>query len=379
MTSDMKQGYDRFYGALTREYTPDRVPLAISTDGEPFAKHYGMSRGEMFREGKNIEITKRGVEEFGRWDADLKVTQFGIPVSTSEIPIKFLLPGIDLPDDAAVMADEREYIKVEDYDKIIDMGWEEYWKNYQFSQIQGIPVSEYDTWQDSYEEQVRKCQENAEAIGIANCAETIMSNVLACPFFAFSLGRSFTPFAEDLFFRKDKVKKALQSYHEHQIESTLQKLEGTKAKTLIYCEERAGGMFPLHIFEEFWMPYALEFIDAMHSRGITTMMHIDMNWIKNLPLFKKFPKGAVCICLDSTTPIFEAKELLGDHVQYMGDVPATLLSFGKPEEVTAYCQDLVKNVGKNGGFILSSGCEFPPDAKMENYVAMREVALNSKY
>ena len=54
----------------------------------------------------------------------------------------------------------------------------------------------------------------------------------------------------------------------------------------------------------------------------------------------------------------------------LGDVPAPLLSLGKPEEVTAYCQKLIDVVGEGGGFILGSGCGVPYDAKIENVRAM---------
>jgi len=54
----------------------------------------------------------------------------------------------------------------------------------------------------------------------------------------------------------------------------------------------------------------------------------------------------------------------------MGDVPGTLLSLGTPGEVEAYCRKLIQEVGEGGGFVLSSGCSVPYDAKIENVRAM---------
>ncbi len=54
----------------------------------------------------------------------------------------------------------------------------------------------------------------------------------------------------------------------------------------------------------------------------------------------------------------------------MGDVPATLLKLAEPEEVEGYCEKLIREVGADGGFILSSGCDVPIDAKPENVKAM---------
>jgi len=48
------------------------------------------------------------------------------------------------------------------------------------------------------------------------------------------------------------------------------------------------------------------------------------------------------------------------------------IELGTPEEIDAYCERLIKEVGAGGGFILSSGCSTPPDAPPENDGAMVE-------
>jgi len=58
----------------------------------------------------------------------------------------------------------------------------------------------------------------------------------------------------------------------------------------------------------------------------------------------------------------------------MGDVPAYLLAFAGKDRVMAYCQRLIREVGKGGGFILSSGCSIPANAKPENVRALVEAA-----
>jgi len=101
-------------------------------------------------------------------------------------------------------------------------------------------------------------------------------------------------------------------------------------------------------------------------------LHLDTDWGMNLPYFKKLPKGK-CVCdLDGTTDIFRAKEILKDHMCISGDVPASLLTVGKPEEVSEYCKRLIDHVGEGGGFMLTTGCECPIDAKPENLRAMVE-------
>ncbi len=119
--------------------------------------------------------------------------------------------------------------------------------------------------------------------------------------------------------------------------------------------------------------------DAFAAAGLISILHFDTDWTLNLPYLKDLPRGK-CICeLDSRTDIFKAKEILKGHMCIMGDVPATLLSLGTEEEVVNYCNKLHEVVGRDGGFILSTGCECPIDAKFENVKAMLETARSHTY
>ena len=72
---------------------------------------------------------------------------------------------------------------------------------------------------------------------------------------------------------------------------------------------------------------------------------------------------------DGTTDLFKAKEVLGDHMCLMGDVPPNMLCLDSPEQVYTYCRKLIRELGPSG-FILQSGCDIPPDAKLSNVQAM---------
>ena len=93
-----------------------------------------------------------------------------------------------------------------------------------------------------------------------------------------------------------------------------------------------------------------------------------------LPFLRELPRKKCILMLDGYTDIFKAKEVLGDHLCIMGDVHASLLTLGTSEEVEAYVRKLIDTVGKGGGFILSTGCELPPNCKEENFRAMLDTA-----
>jgi uroporphyrinogen-III decarboxylase len=122
-------------------------------------------------------------------------------------------------------------------------------------------------------------------------------------------------------------------------------------------------------FEEFVWPYWKRSIE------VTLDLGYDIAWMffegrrdKQLEYFADFPKGRVLIFLESTD-IFRAKEILGDRVCLMGNVPLSLLQVGSPQDVEEYCKKLIKVCGKGGGFILANGGGIF-DAKPENMKAM---------
>jgi uroporphyrinogen decarboxylase len=60
--------------------------------------------------------------------------------------------------------------------------------------------------------------------------------------------------------------------------------------------------------------------------------------------------------------------------------PAQYAFLGTPEEMKMECKKEIEELGKDGGFILATGCEFPPNGSLMNAIAMMEAAeLYGKY
>jgi uroporphyrinogen decarboxylase len=66
----------------------------------------------------------------------------------------------------------------------------------------------------------------------------------------------------------------------------------------------------------------------------------------------------------------DAKERVGRRVCLMGNVDTTLLLTGNPSRVEAEAKRCIGDAAIDGGFILSSGCEVPLGAPLENVEAM---------
>jgi uroporphyrinogen-III decarboxylase len=192
---------------------------------------------------------------------------------------------------------------------------------------------------------------------------------------AFSMSRTLTQFTMDLYEAPDKVKAAMDASCDDFIQNALDVVALTKIPLVFIVLERGSGFYYRpDIFEKFEWPYLQRYVDAFISEGLTPWFHFDTDWGINLPYLKQLPKGK-CVCdLDSTTDIFKAKEILGGHMCISGDVPAALLTLGTPDDVRSYCEKLIDEVGKDGGFFLTTGCECPMDAQFENVKTMIDTA-----
>jgi uroporphyrinogen-III decarboxylase len=195
--------------------------------------------------------------------------------------------------------------------------------------------------------------------------------VATIPYEYFCGGRSMKEFLLDLFRHGDKVQAAMDAALPVLIENMRQVIRTGIMGLWIGGWRSASEFVSPRLWNRFVFPYFRAMVDAAVEEGAIPVLHFDANWTRDLELLKEFPKGKCVLSLDGKTDIFKAKEILGDHMCIMGDVPPALLALGTPAEVTAYCKRLMNEIGPEG-FILSSGCDTPIDAQYDNVKAMVE-------
>ena len=76
---------------------------------------------------------------------------------------------------------------------------------------------------------------------------------------------------------------------------------------------------------------------------------------------------------DCGTP-HELKERYGDQLTLVGYVPTSLLVEGSPKEVIDECRRQIDVLGRDGGYILAPGCEYPPNIPLTNAFALVKAA-----
>jgi hypothetical protein len=125
-------------------------------------------------------------------------------------------------------------------------------------------------------------------------------------------------------------------------------------------------------FKEFYWPYLRKGLLALVEKGIIPVVYWEADFESRLEHIRDVPAGTMVYHL-SNTNAEKAKDVLGDRVCLMGNVPNIMLLSGTPGDVRGYCRTLIDRVGKNGGLIMDSAVMLD-EAKPENLKAMIDFA-----
>jgi Uroporphyrinogen decarboxylase (URO-D) len=286
--------------------------------------------------------------------------------------MKVKIPGRDLGPDDPFQFVEEEIMQVSDYDVIIEKGWNA-WNTDFMKKIQSPP------WHGRMGNMkvlwgfIRTGMNTGK--NIKHWYEQgmpVMFHVgVAPPFDVFSLSRSLRPFYRDLFDMPEKVKKAVDIGTEAMIKLGVTNAKRAKGdRVAIFAMRSSASFISPTIFNEISFPSIKRMVEGYHSAGIVSVLHCDGNWDLMLPRFLELPRASAVVELDGATNIRKAREVLKGHLCIKGDVRAAMLSLGDQEEVAAYCGELIEFMGRDGGFILGSGCEVPITAKVQNVAAL---------
>lgn len=270
------------------------------------------------------------------------------------------LPGREVPEDALWQIDEKGPMTEVDYDFIIEKGWQAMSNELQFNRLGYKPedIMPDFAYMGGFHKKV-----NDAGFAITN------GGVAMPPFEFLSGARSVSKFYMDLRRMPDKVIAAMDVMMEEMAAGLKMQL-AAKPMTMFFAGTRAAGEFmSLKMFEKFDWPHRKALADVIIEAGSKPYFHHDSNWENNLPYFAEFPKASCVFDPDSATDIFKIKEILGDRMCITGDVPAALTSIGTPDDCYNYARKLMDGIGPIG-FIMSSGCHLPPNAKLENVKAI---------
>ncbi|MCL6477288.1 MAG: uroporphyrinogen decarboxylase [Peptococcaceae bacterium] len=339
---------------------PDRTPVVLGVAAFA-ATASNMSLADFVSDLDNA--TKAMLQTFDMFDADSFDHGTFCTSSLSYLWLsKVKLPGVELPENSLWQVQENELMTIEDYDLIINEGWPKFYETFmrerigngvpeRFARFVGATKSVIDLWAE-------------------HDAFPMNAGVFTTPYEMFCGGRSMTKFIMDLYKIPDKVQAAMDAAAPYMIGPALELVKQAGGFGVwIGGWRSAGSLLSKKLWERFLYPYYEKLVYEVDQAGIVPILHLDSDWTRDLDRFRSLPKGKCILATDGETDLYKAKEILGDHMCLMGDVPAALLTVGTPDEVYNYSRKLIEDLGPNG-FILHSGCDVPFNAKIENVRAM---------
>jgi uroporphyrinogen-III decarboxylase len=310
-----------------------------------------------------VETTLATVKKLGGIDG-----MNGLPGARIHVMLTLLwlshvdIPGRELPEDSLWQVHEAEVMKASEYDAIIEKGWVPF-RNEYLPRV--LDMEEFKLTMEWAQANGPRVAQRFRDEGFV----TVRGGITSIPFEFLCGARSMPKFFLDLYRTPDKVKAAMDVMAPEIIQAAVTQAKASGAIGVWVGGWRsASALIAPKIWDRFVFPYFHQTVEALAEAGIVSILHLDQDWTRDLSRLRELPAKKCILNPDGMTDVRKAKELLGDHMAIMGDVPASLFATATPDEVYGYVRDLVRDVGPKG-LMLCPGCDAPINTKPENMEA----------
>ena len=200
------------------------------------------------------------------------------------------VPGVELPDDAMYQVVEAELMKAEDYDRILEQGWPEFYRSFMAERVlKGVPPDRLPSAQAPVD---------VPAAWAARGIPVLNGGTLSLPFELLCGARSLNSFFVDLVTMPDKVQVVMDAIMPYLVGPVC---EDSKASgypgVWVGGWRSASSMISRPMWERFVWPYFEKAVKEVVDAGLIATLHLDSNWTRDLAYFRSLPKGR-CIMFD---------------------------------------------------------------------------------
>ncbi|MCP4752088.1 MAG: hypothetical protein GY866_14425 [Proteobacteria bacterium] len=144
-------------------------------------------------------------------------------------------------------------------------------------------------------------------------------------------------------------------------------------RVFIPLHRGSDGFMSNEQYAKFYWPGLKTLITGLVDAGLTPVPFFEGDYTSRLEFLAELPKGKVAAHFDIIDRK-KAKKIIGDTLCFWGNVPASLMVSGTPQQVKDDVKELIDIFGDNGGLIIDSSISIPDEAKLENVKAMVEAA-----
>lgn len=366
---------------------PDRIPIQLGF-GYLLAEMGGITRQEQHENGeKEQELLEKAALYFQPDSVMGLFNYLSTSLAVGDRMTRF--PGHGLDPNGSFQFVEGEYMKPEDYDAFLEdpADWtiRKYWPRV-FSELEGLallpplgiggfgpyalrnlgiltapPVAKAlqalgraAKAQAAADARAMNSAQRLAALGFA--MPTFKGSIVEAPFdFMSDTLRGMRGIMLDIHRRPDKLLAAQEKVLRFQLEHAIAFSRATGLKTcFIPLHRGSDGFMSLAQFEKFYWPQLKAMQVALVENGIMPFVFYEGVWDQRLKYLAELPRGRTTGLFQSSD-IFKVKEVLGDTMCIAGGMRNSMLQAGTADEVREFTIKLCREVGKGGGFIMTTG------------------------
>ena len=281
---------------------------------------------------------------------------------------KTQIPGRELEDNQMWQLEFTHPITEDDYDFIIDNGWEA------FRQICVYDRLGYDRDELAGEGKSRKmnCQKLHDA-----GYPFVLGGMLPSPYDLLAFGRG-QDFFMDLYDFPEKVLEVmniiLEEYEANGAKAIQEdvKRSAERGEIAVYtvapCVQANCDLISRDMFDIFGWPLIEREANLVLDNGAYVFFHMDANWTDVVDYFKCFPKGRCLYDTDGFTDRQKLIDAVGSTMAITASIAPALMAFGTPEEVYNACIEEKEALGN--ACVMAASCTIPANTPPENIDAL---------
>jgi len=178
----------------------------------------------------------------------------------------------------------------------------------------------------------------------------------------------------DVLKKKNEVKKLLEITFLSQLNYGIALVNAGADIIQVSDPTSSGDIISRDQWLEFGYVYTKRLINELKKTKVKIYLHICGDTSDRLDTFVEL--GIDGMSLDQKVDLGYAREILGEKICIIGNVSPTHLAYNSPDEIREESKNCIEKAGRNGSFILCSGCGVGIGTPPENIKAMIEVAKN---
>lgn len=409
--ADYKARATRLMNAFLLRGTPDRVPVTPSLGGLAAAYCGYTHKDIMYDADKNVEVATKCTKDF---QFDTAVGAGGAGLSMGEVgelvdEQMYKWPGHGVDDENTFQFVEGEYMMGDEYDALIQDPSDFMLRTYlpriwgiagsfsqlpAFANISEMSISRFGI--PEVQESLKKLMQAGEK-ALAWQGKIMAGNrkitELGFPSMMGASGgqghggstfdylgdglRGTRGIAMDMYRKRDKVLEALDAASRRKVyeikNDPAYKALGRAPVAGFALHKGADGYMSEDQFKTFYWPTLRRVCMALIEEGFVVSLFAEGGYESRLEIIGDLPKGRAIWHFDRTD-MAKAKAAIGDVACIQGNVPVGLIHSGTPQDVEAYCRNLIDVAGKGGGFIMTTGAGIDRNGNVENVRAMVRTA-----